>query len=421
MKESDRDGTTWMRSRQLRGTRGFILAGLTSGHAVFHFLTQSFMVMLPYVQHTFALAAWQVGAITSTREMASGITTLPGGLMADRTRRHWGLLLALCMAGFGLGWLTVSLAPAYPLVLLGMVLVAISASTWHLPAAVTLSHYFSRRRGFALSIHGIGGSIGDVLGPVVTGTVLVALVWQRAVSFYSIIPLLLAFVVLWAFKDIGREMTAGQGPSPTFRDQLRATGHALRDITLWKVNLVAGLRGMSYVTYITFLPLYMSDELGFGSVKLGLHTGLLVGVGIVATPVMGHLSDKFGRKQVLVPGLIGLCSLSLLLVNFGSGIPLIFILAALGLFLYSDQPILSATVLDIVGRRVATTILGVLHFSRFVLSAISPLIGGILYDRIGVQATFYYAAGLFAMGAVLLITIRLRSADGDDPVAPTPP
>ena len=405
-----------MQPRQLRGTGTFILAGLASGHAVFHFLTQSFMVMLPYVQDTFALAGWQVGAITSTREMASGITTLPGGMMADRVRRHWGLLLALCMAGFGLGWLTVSLAPTYPLLLLGMVLVAVSASTWHLPAAVTLSHYFAQRRGFALSIHGIGGSIGDVLGPVVTGAVLVALVWHRAMSFYSIAPLFLAFAVFWAFKDIGREMTVGQGPSPTFREQLRATGHILKDPTLWKVNLVAGFRGMSYVTYITFLPLYMSDDLGFGSVKLGLHTGLLVGVGIVATPMMGHLSDRFGRKQVLVPGLLGLCGLSLLLVNFGQGIPLIFILAGLGLFLYSDQPILSATVLDIVGRQVATTILGVLHFSRFVLSAMSPLIAGTLYDRIGVQATFYYTASLFALGAVLLVTIKLKPADNDDAV-----
>jgi predicted MFS family arabinose efflux permease len=46
----------------------------------------------------------------------------------------------------------------------------------------------------------------------------------------------------------------------------------------------------------------------------------------------------------------------------------------------------------------------------------SPLIAGTLYDRIGVQATFYYTASLFALGAVLLVTIKLKPADNDDAV-----
>ena len=409
---SPQDTDTPQRShRQLRGTGAFMLSGLTASHAVFHFLTQSFMVMLPGVRDTFGLSKVQVGAITSTREMVSGLTTLPGGIVADRIRRYWGVLLAICMAGFGLGWLFVGLSPVYPLLLVGMGLVAMAASIWHLPATVSLSHYFSRRRGFALSIHGIGGSIGDVLGPIVTGLVLGVLAWQKAISFYAIGPLLLAFVVIWAFKDIGKGLSQ-ESDTANFKEQVQLSKRILRNPALWLVNLVAGLRGMSYTTYITFLPIYMRDELGFGDLELGLHTGLLVGVGIVATPFMGYLSDRFGRKQVLVPGLLCLCVFSLLLVNFGQGYTFVALLALLGIFLYSDQPIISATVLDIVGREVATTILGVLHFSRFFLSAVSPIIAGLLYDRIGMQATFYYAASLFALAALVLLMIRLKPTSG---------
>ena len=47
---------------------------------------------------------------------------------------------------------------------------------------------------------------------------------------------------------------------------------------------VAGLRGMAYLAFITFLPLYMSDDLGFSNLSLGFHMGMLVLIWIMVTP-----------------------------------------------------------------------------------------------------------------------------------------
>lgn len=389
------------------GTAASVLIGLTSSHAVFHFVTQSFLVMLPEVKAAFGLTPIQVGAINSTRELTSGIVMLPGGLLADLMRRYWGWLLALCMAGFGLGWLVVGLSPIYPLLLTGMALVAMASSLWHLPAAASLSHHFSHRRGAALSVHGIGGSIGDVLGPVITGFLLGILAWRGVLSAYAVAPLFLAFVVLWAFRGIGR----GHGSTPRkadLRGHIQLARRVLKNPSLWGINLVAGLRGMTYVAFTTFLPLYLRDELGLSSQAVGLHIGLLVLVGVIATPVMGYLSDRLGRKPVLIPGLLVLSALTVLLVTFGQGVMLALLIGLLGLFLYSDQPILMAAALDIVGRDVVTTTLGVLSFSRFTLSAVSPIIAGILYQTRGAEATFYYVAGLFALAAVTLLAVRLK-------------
>ena len=104
--------------------------------------------------------------------------------------------------------------------------------------------------------------------------------------------------------------------------------------------------------------------------------------------------------------MIALCALSALLVPFGDGIGLIVILALMGLFFFSDQPILTAAALDLVGEGVAATTLGVLSFSRFLLSATSPIIAGILYN-INIDYTFYYIAGLFGIAALILLAIPL--------------
>ena len=71
------------RPRGLRGTAPFILSGLSGGHGIFHWFTQSFFVMLPAVVATFGLSGVQVGAISTTREVVSGVIALPGGVVTD--------------------------------------------------------------------------------------------------------------------------------------------------------------------------------------------------------------------------------------------------------------------------------------------------------------------------------------------------
>ena len=72
-------------------------------HATFHFMSQSFSVMLPSVKTTFGINPIQVGAIITARELAAGLSALPGGILSDYLRRHRGLQMAACMVIFGLG------------------------------------------------------------------------------------------------------------------------------------------------------------------------------------------------------------------------------------------------------------------------------------------------------------------------------
>ena len=411
------------RPQGLRGTAPFILSGLSGGHAIFHWFTQSFFVMLPAVVATFGLTGVQVGAIQTTREVVSGVIALPGGVVTDMARRHWGMVLAVCMALFGVGWLVMGLAPIYPVLLLGMAIVAMAASVWHLPATAALSHQFAHRRGSALSFHGIGGNIGDVLGPALTGVLLGALAWRGILSIYTAVPILLTFVVYWAFRDIGRSAAPEDKPVTGLGEQLEQTGRSFRaHPRLWGIMAVGGLRGMAAVAFVPFLALYMGlpqeagemgmvTGLGMAKWNLGLHVALLVGVGVVSTPAMGYLSDRFGRKVVLIPGLLALCVLTGLLAALGDGgadgVALIVILALMGMFFFSDQPILTAAALDTVGGGVAASTLGVFSFSRFALAASSPIIAGWLFDTQGSEATFYFIAGLYLVATIILLLVPL--------------
>ena len=421
--------------RDIRQRGGFIISGLTSGHGVFHWFTQSLIAMLPEVQAAFGLSGVGVGGITATREVVSGLVTLPGGVIIDALRKHWGLVLAVCMALFGIGWLIIGFSQHYYLLLFGMAVVALAASIWHLPAMASLSHHFARRKGTALSFHGVGGQIGDALAPPATGVLLGFLAWRDIISIYAALPIFLAFLVFWAFRNIGRTQDADAADADGSGSQFRATSQVLRNPILWIVAFIGGIRGMAFIALITFLPIFLND-LGMSALVRNLHLGLLMAVGIVSTPVVGYLSDRFGRKMVLIPGLLLLAALSFLLSaagvetgevllynpilaamssllsGAGVGIMLIIIIALMGTFLFGDQPILTALALDVAGGRVPTTVLGILSFERFLLSAASPLIAGKLYDDYGgADTTFIYVAALFALGAITLLFVPLRPSN----------
>ena len=168
---------------------------------------------------------------------------------------------------------------------------------------------------------------------------------------------------------------------------------------------------MAFVALITFLPSYLSNDVGLSDLERGVYFGLLVAVGIVFTPLMGYLSDKHGRRLILVPGMIFDGIIVFLMAPYGEGVSLVILIALLGTFFYSDQPILTAAALDIVGESVATTTLGSLSFVKFVFSALSPLIAGFLYDTYSMNYVFYYVGVLMVVGAIILAFLPLKSSD----------
>ena len=392
----------------VRQRGGFIVSGLAAGHIVFHWIIQSFIVVLPEIQSAFQLNAVGVGGILTVRELASGLVSLPGGVVVDLIRKRWGTLLAVCLGVAGLGSLVMGFSPVYPLLLIGLAAVAISHSIWHLPASASLSYHVPHRRGMALAFHGVGGSVGDVAGPLVTGALLAVLGWRGILSAYAVAPLFLGFLAIWAFKNIGAKREA-DATTADMATRIEMTRRLIKNRVLWGIAFVGGLRSMALVALVTLLPLYLAHELALSPFSRGFHIGLLIAVGLVAKPLMGNLSDRWGRKTVLVPGLIWSAAFSLLLIPNGQGVELTVTIALLGLFLYPDQPILTAAALETMGQEVATTGLGFIAFIRFMMAASSALIVGGLYEGVSVDAALYYIAALFGVAAVVFAILPLRA------------
>ncbi len=397
----------------LKGKNFSIILCFSFGHAVMHFMGQSFSVLLPNIQEAFQITPVQIGALITAKELVAGLTSLPGGILSDYLVKYRAHILSICFLVFGLGWLIIATAQIYGVLFIGLAVVASSSALWHLPSLAELGSRFTENRGTAFAIHGAGGSVGDIIGPIATGLLLAFLSWREIIAIYVSLPLILA---IWTFllftgKLHKNEREEQEKKPETGRDNLKEQLKISRDILstthIWRVNIVAGLRGMCFTVLVTFLPIYMYD-IGFSSQAIGFHFGLLWILGLLVSPYFGHLSDQFGRKIVLVPALLYSGVLVTALALWGKGQFFTILIVLLGFSIRSDYSLINATIIDIVKNRVETTMLGILSLTRYMMGAIAPLIAGALYQYMGMQATFLFVALLFLLAAVIFSSANLN-------------
>jgi FSR family fosmidomycin resistance protein-like MFS transporter len=384
------------------------------GHSVFHFLGQSFAVLLPSIQESFLLSPVQIGTLITVRELVTGLISLPGGMVSDYFVNQRGRLLTVCLLVFALGWLIIASAPFSAILYLGMMCIAGASGVWHLPSLVELGSRFPDKRGTVFAIHGAGGSTGDIFGPIATGLLLAYFSWSNILTMYSALPLVLA---LWTYL-LFRGMRGGRAEVVTekkatvraySRENLKVSWEILKTTDIWLVNVVAGLRSMCFAVLITFLPLFMHDS-GFSARSIGFHFGMLWAIGLLVSPLMGYLSDSFGRKIILIPTLLYSSLLTGFLAFYGNGIMFTIILILLGFSVRSDYSLINATIMDMVKGRVENTMLGVLSFSRCLMAAVAPVIAGTLYQYYGMQATLLFVSMLFLSAGIIFSFTKLETS-----------
>jgi len=388
---------------------------ITLGHSLTHWYPATFYLLLPVIGKELGLSYSQIGLVMTCQYIAGAVANVPGGVLVDTVGRK-GVLMATSLFWVGFPYLLMGFAHSY-LMLLGCVaLVGFGNSLWHPTAIPTLARRFPERKGLVLSLHGMGGNVGDAIAPIVVGALLATLSWREVVVLNvapGIVIALLIFVFLGTLRLGASGRPAAGEHARSLRDYFRGVPALFRNRGLILLSTSSAFRSMTQNALLTFLPVFLAYELHYSPFWVGASLFALQAAGFAASPVAGHLSDRMGRKSVMTASMAMTAVVLVFMALAGKSLAFVFFVAILGFFLYAVRPVMQAWLLETTPRNMGGTSIGVLFGAQALGSSVGPLLGGLVADRYGLTATFnFLACTIVAANLFIFFMPRTGTAKG---------
>ena len=387
-----------------------LVIGLSLGHGIKHFGQGALTVIGPLLKASMGLSEVSYALIFSSMNVSSGLSNIPAGILSDMYRKKIAWFLAISMFTISIGYLLIGITKIYILILLGVILIGFGTSFWHAPAFGTLAARYPEKKGFALSMHLTGAQIGNTIGPPIIGGLISGVTLGSVIKFSGfgwenvaimiVIPMVITGVlVLTMFKSAGSESTSNW----SFEEYWDRTKTLLADKIILGLIVLGAMRASIHTSFQLWLAVYLKEELDYSAWVIGWHIALITAAGIISTPIMGILSDRFGRKPVIQISMTLMAIYLFLFLIFDEGLGLVILIGLLGMFFFSVMPIVTAATMDRVpkGSEGSGTALNFIGMS--LIGFMAPVISGIIYKTYNFEGIAIFS-GIIAISGILLCT-----------------
>ncbi len=370
------------------------------GHSATHWIIGTFYVLLPFIKEDLGLSYAETGGLITLFHASSFVANAGSGLAVDVTGRR--VLLQFLALVIGAAALAATSVFANLFWLYGViVIVGITNNLWH-PAAISyLSNRFPTSRGYALSVHALGASFGDTLAPLAAGALLVWMGWSSVASTHAL-PVLAVAAAILVLLGPGEKSAATKPHAKINRqDYWLGLKKMLKDRAVLGVAGMAGLRSMTQNGLLVFLPLYLANFLNVGPFLLGVGMMAMQASGLIAAPIAGVLSDRLGRRLIVLAGLGGTTVVIFVMPSIDQVYLFIITVGVLGFVLFAVRPVIHSWMMDLTPKQLGGSATSLLFGVQAGLSMSVPVVGGLIADQWGLPIVFYILA-LFGMAATVM-------------------
>ncbi|WP_180126687.1 MFS transporter [Rhodoferax sp. BLA1] len=369
------------------------LVGLA--HAASHFGHLLLVPLFPVFMTEFGLSFSQLGLLTSTFFVVSGVGQASAGFVVDKLGARPMLFAALGL--FVLACLVASQATGYSSLLVVAAMAGLANATFHPVDFTILNQRVSASRlGHAFSAHGLTGNLGWALAPVFFVTLNSLYSWRSAYLVAAIMYLAIITLLLFNRDKLSTQAAVHAADTPAehslafmklpvvwwcFAFFLLST-MTLAVVQNFSVSILKALHGISFETATYTLTAYMLCG------ALGTFVG-----GFVAANA--RQSDRVVALSMSAAAvLLGLCGTGL----FGPTLSMV-VLASTGFAVGVGGPSRDMMIKKATPKGATGRVYGLVYSGLDTGFAISPLVFGAFMDR------GWYGATLLGAAAVLLLSV----------------
>jgi MFS family permease len=377
-------------------TRNLIIVGFVS---LFTDLSsQMVFPLIPLYLISLGAGAWVIGLVEGAAETTASLLKVFSGYWSDKIKRRKPFVLA----GYSISTVTKPLfafATSWPLVLSIRVFERVGKGIRNAPRdAIIAESTNSDVRGKAFGFHRAMDGMGSISGAVIAFILLPKLGFNR-IFLIAVIPGILAVLCILFIKEKNTPPEPVKEKKMSFKVSLKGLPLNLKLFTLVSTIFAFGHFGYAFL-------LLKANNIGLGNdTAIFLYVLFYIVYTLFIIPA-GILSDKIGRKPVLMFGYI-LFAITTIVLLFTSQIyTMLAVFIIYGIFYAMIDGVQRAFVVDLAPTNLKATALGTFHTSIGLIALPGGFIAGILWDTISPNATFIFSFILATSAIILFMFIK---------------
>ncbi len=358
---------------------------ISGGHAVHDTYSAFLPPLLPELIQRFALTNMQAGLLSAFMQLAS-ILQPAIGYLADRVSLRYLVILAPGVTASVMSMLGV--APFYGVAALLLFVAGLSSASLHAVGPVMAGRVSGDRLGRGMSFWMVGGELGRTIGPILVVSI-ITWVGIRSTPWLMVggwAASALLFVRLRGISGKPKETPS----SMSWRQVLRQMRPFLLALSLLQI-----FRSFSSVALTTYLPVFLKEG-GASLWWAGASLSILEAAGVIGSLAGGSLSDRLGRRRILMIALGATAGLILLFLNVPD-VGKTALLPFLGFFSLSTTPVIMALVQESYPENRAMAN-GVYMALSFIIRSMILVVFGAISDWIGLPNAYLLSALLLIVG-----------------------
>jgi len=381
---------------------------LSVAHAINHAQAVILPIIFLKIIDEFGVGVETIAFLAAIGAFLAGAVQLSyAGLTRVVSRRR---LLGFGGILFGGGFALTAFATSFATYAIPNVASRIGGSPQHPVGNGLLAEQFPPdKRGFAISAHIAGGNVGTVVVALVGVPLIAAVGWRGAAIVFGLPAIAVAILILLFVRERGTDRAAALAGGSV----RSAFGKILRDRDLLWLYLTSALggggRGLGVVNL--FALFYMTRVIGLDEGTSGLMYGALIVFSVPMPIVAGWLSDRIGRKPLIIGVYLGGALGFIVFLAAGSNLVLLWIgIVLMGLFTFAESPQLQALLGDIAPPSTRDASYALYFAMAFGVGSLWTIVYGIVIDALGeaqgVPVVFVLMAITFVLAALGTVPIR---------------
>jgi len=359
-----------------------ILAITGGSHLSVHALMLALPSLIPIIRNEFNVGLDTLGFVVTISAFMFGLGAIPAGWAEKRFGGRQ--LLLIYQLGSSLSAILVALSSSFEMMVISLGLMGFFCSIYH-PAGLTLISHRVNKLTKGMAVHGIFGSTGSALGPILATAVAALISWRASYAVLGTFNGILAISTFFAIPYRRR----ADIPEEEFANHEEKTNKP----ALILYFLTNAFLGMAYYGFTTFMPVHFADNTNSllpsmsANMKAGLFPTMVFIAGIGGQIIGARIGDRFHKPTALL--WIILANIPFfILMGYTTDLFLVLSSLMLGVAYFSNQPIGNTLIAQFTRSQNRGLGYGISFFLSFGIGSLAAGFSGIIAVKMGVSAVF---------------------------------